>query len=73
MDLEKQLLENELRLKKERAELDRLAEESLRLGNSLSDQPKVFEQAHVVDGLVLKEIELQKMLEECEKAETAQE
>ena len=70
MDLEKQLMENELQLKKEREELDRLAEESLRAGISLSDQPEVLEQARVVDGLVLKEMELQRMLEECENADT---
>ena len=70
MDLEKQLLENELQLKKERAELDRLAEESLRAGKSLGEEPELLRQARLVDGLVLKEIELQKMLEECDKAET---
>ena len=70
MDLEKQLLENELQLKKERAELDRLAEESLRAGKSLGAEPELLRQARLVDGLVLKEIELQKMLEECEEKET---
>jgi len=72
MNLEKQLVENELQLNKERAELDRLAEESLRAGESLSDSPEVLKQARVVDGLVLKEMELQKMLEEYEKAETSE-
>lgn len=70
MDLEKQLLENEKQLNKERAELDRLAEESLRAGRNLSEKPEVLRQARVVDCLVLKEIELQKMLEECDNADT---
>ena len=70
MKLEKQLLENELLLKKEREKLDKLAEESLRAGKSLSDEPEILKQARVVDGLVLKEVELQKMLEERGDADT---
>lgn len=64
MILERQLLENELLLKKEREKLDKLAEESLRAGRSLSDSPEVLKQARIVDGYVLREVELQKMLEE---------
>jgi len=70
MELEKQLADNELQLKKERAELDRMAEESLRAGKSLGTEPELLRQAKLVDGLVLKELELQKMLEECEEKET---
>lgn len=67
MTLEQQFLENAQNLDRERAILDRLAEESLRAGISLSDQPEVLRQARVVDALVLKEVELQKMLENCEE------
>ena len=64
MNLQDAVLENAKELEKNRDELDRLAEEALRQGRSLSEDERVLRMAREVDVLVLKELELQKMLEE---------
>ncbi len=72
MNLQDAVLENAKELEKNRDELDRLAEEALRQGRSLSEDERVLRMAREVDVLVLKELELQKMLEEYEKEEATE-
>ncbi|MBR4079287.1 MAG: hypothetical protein IKK29_03675 [Christensenellaceae bacterium] len=72
MNIQDAVLENSKELEKNRDELDRLAEEALRQGKSLGEDERVLRMAREVDVLVLKEIELQKMLEEYEKEEAAE-
>lgn len=72
MNLQDAVLENSKELEKNRDELDRLAEAALRQGRSLGEDELVLRMAREVDVLVLKELELQKMLEEYEKEEAAE-
>ena len=72
MNIQDAVLENSKELEKNRDELDRLAEAALRQGKSLSEDECVLRMAREVDVLVLKELELQKMLEEYEKEEAAE-
>ena len=69
MNLQDAVIENSKELEKNRDELDRLAEEALRQGISLGEDERVLNMAREVNVLVLKELELQKMLNEYEKEE----
>ena len=72
MNIQDAVLENAKELEKNRDELDRLAEAALRQGKSLGEDEHVLRMAREVDVLVLKELELQKMLEEYEKEEASE-
>jgi len=69
MNLQEAVIKNSEELEKNRDELDRLAEEALRQGKSLGEDERVLNMAREVNVLVLKELELQKMLNEFEKEE----
>ena len=69
MNLQEAVIENSRELEKNRDELDRLAEEALRQGKSLGEDERVLNMAREVNVLVLKELELQKMLNEYEREE----
>lgn len=69
MNLRDAVIKNSEELEKNRDELDRLAEEALRGGRSLNEDERVLRMSREMDVLVLKEIELKKMLEDFEREE----
>ena len=58
---------NSKKLEKERETLNKLAQECLNSGKSISNEPKLFNQARIVDDLVINDEKLRKVLEEIDE------
>ena len=58
---------NSKKLEEERAILNKLAQECLNAGKSISNEPRLFNQARIVDDLVINDEKLGKVLEEIDE------